>query len=216
MLEKRSTSMASMSSKEGEGAEPHAYSSASSRKIGCIQAGASLKSFTSSRRLSAGSVRFGCSRRSGVMCSSPSSRSACIRRPLKRRRQFPAIMTCMPRAARASQGGYRYHVLNRGNGRRTVYHKDGDYAAFLRLVTEAAERTPLHLLAYCLMPNHFHLALWPQGDRDLSDYMMWLLTRTSPLSSALPFERACLAGPLSCLPHPGGRSSADAAALHRA
>jgi putative transposase len=26
------------------------------------------------------------------------------------------------------------------------------------------------------MPNHFHLALWPRHDRDLSDYMMWLLT----------------------------------------
>jgi putative transposase len=26
------------------------------------------------------------------------------------------------------------------------------------------------------MPNHFHLALWPQADGDLSDYMMWLLT----------------------------------------
>ena len=44
-----------------EEAEPHASSSASSRKIGCIQAGASLRSFRSSRRLSAGSVRFRCS-----------------------------------------------------------------------------------------------------------------------------------------------------------
>src|ERR1700757_4945606 len=26
------------------------------------------------------------------------------------------------------------------------------------------------------MPNHFHLALWPRADGDLSDYMMWLLT----------------------------------------
>jgi putative transposase len=34
----------------------------------------------------------------------------------------------------------------------------------------------MRLLAYCLMPNHFHLALWPRLDGDLSDYMMWLLT----------------------------------------
>src|SRR5437879_789707 len=34
----------------------------------------------------------------------------------------------------------------------------------------------LPLLAFCLMPNHFHLALWPRRDGDLSDYMMWLLT----------------------------------------
>jgi putative transposase len=82
----------------------------------------------------------------------------------------------MPRTARASQAGFCYHVCNRGNGRRTVFHKDGDFAAFLRLVREAGERTPIRLLAYCLMPNHFHLALWPLHDGDLSVYMGWLLT----------------------------------------
>jgi putative transposase len=34
----------------------------------------------------------------------------------------------------------------------------------------------MRLLAYCLMPNHFHLALWPLHDGDLSNYMMWLMT----------------------------------------
>ncbi len=34
----------------------------------------------------------------------------------------------------------------------------------------------MRLLAYCLMPNHFHLVLWPAGDGDLSAYMMWLGT----------------------------------------
>ncbi len=82
----------------------------------------------------------------------------------------------MPRTARASRGGYCYHVLNRGNGRNTVFHKDGDYAAFVKLLNEADERTPIRLLAYCLMPNHVHLVVWPQQDGDLSDYMMWLMT----------------------------------------
>ncbi|HEY7427488.1 MAG TPA: transposase [Gemmataceae bacterium] len=82
----------------------------------------------------------------------------------------------MPRNPRASQGGFCYHVLNRGNGRRTVFHKDGDFTAFVKLLRQAAERTPVRLLAYCLMPNHFHLVLWPRGNGDLSDYMMWLLT----------------------------------------
>jgi putative transposase len=26
------------------------------------------------------------------------------------------------------------------------------------------------------MPNHFHLAVWPEGDRDLSVWMHWLMT----------------------------------------
>jgi hypothetical protein len=88
----------------------------------------------------------------------------------------PANNRPMPRTARASQGGFCYHALNRGNTRRTVFHKQGDYAAFLNLLTEAGERVSMGSLAYCLMPNHFHLLLWPRQDGELSDYMMWLMT----------------------------------------
>jgi len=63
----------------------------------------------------------------------------------------------MPRNSRASLGGFCYHILNRGNGRRTIFYKDGDFAAFVKLLRQAVERTPMRLLAYCLMPNHFHL-----------------------------------------------------------
>jgi putative transposase len=34
----------------------------------------------------------------------------------------------------------------------------------------------MRVLAYCLMPNHFQLVLWPQGDGDLSRWMQWLQT----------------------------------------
>lgn len=82
----------------------------------------------------------------------------------------------MPRTLRVALGGYCYHVLNRGNGRRTVFHKDGDFHAFVRLLRDADEHVPMRLLAFCVMPNHFHLALWPRQDGQLSDYMAWLLT----------------------------------------
>ena len=54
-------------------------------------------------------------------------------------------------------------------------HIRRDYR-FIKLLHEAGERIPMRLLAYCLLPNHFHLTLWPLADGDLSDYMMWLLT----------------------------------------
>jgi putative transposase len=82
----------------------------------------------------------------------------------------------MPRTARASVGGVCYHVLNRGNGRARVFRKPGDYAAFLELLAEANARLPLRILGYVLMPNHFHLVLWPHHDGDLSRWMQWLLT----------------------------------------
>jgi putative transposase len=69
-----------------------------------------------------------------------------------------------------------YHVLNRGNGRAKVFHKKGDFAAFVELMAEANERLPLRILGYVLLPNHFHLVLWPRGDGDLSRWMQWLLT----------------------------------------
>ncbi len=82
----------------------------------------------------------------------------------------------MPRTARAAVGDYCYHVINRGNGRAAVFHAAGDYQAFINLLSQASARIPMRLLAYCLMPNHFHLALWPYHDGDLSAWMHWLLT----------------------------------------
>ena len=82
----------------------------------------------------------------------------------------------MPRTARASAANVCYHVLNRGNARATVFHDDGDYQAFVTLIGAACERLPLRVVGYCLMPNHFHLVLWPHGDGDLSRWMQWLST----------------------------------------
>jgi putative transposase len=82
----------------------------------------------------------------------------------------------MPRGARDALGGYCYHVLNRGNGRRAVFHKDGNFAAFVKLVYEDRERTDMRLLAYCLMGNHFHFLLLPRRVADLSRNMLGLTT----------------------------------------
>jgi putative transposase len=78
----------------------------------------------------------------------------------------------MPRTARSCSGGYTYHVLHRGNARGTVFHKPGDYDAFVDLMAESSLRVPMRVLAYCLMPNHFHLALWPRADGDLSRWII--------------------------------------------
>jgi len=82
----------------------------------------------------------------------------------------------MPRTARASVGNVCYHVLNRGNARNEVFHKDGDYGSFLKQLNQANERVSMRLLSFCLMPNHFHLVAWPRNDGDLSRWMQWLMT----------------------------------------
>ena len=82
----------------------------------------------------------------------------------------------MPRIPRGQQGGYVYHVINRGNGRTTVFHKTQDYEAFLSLLVEAKKRHRVKIFGFCLMPNHFHLVLEPAHQTALSQFMQWLLT----------------------------------------
>ena len=82
----------------------------------------------------------------------------------------------MPRTARMSQGGICYHVINRANGGAEVFRRDRDFDAFIDMMGEASERVPMRLLAYCLMPNHFHFVAWPKEDGDLSHWMRWLTT----------------------------------------
>jgi putative transposase len=80
----------------------------------------------------------------------------------------------MARRIRCSDGGYVYHVLNRGVRRATLFDKAAGYAAFERVLQEAWERSDMRLLAYLVMPNHWHLVVWPQRDGDLSTYAQWL------------------------------------------
>ncbi len=65
----------------------------------------------------------------------------------------------MPRTARASAANLCYHVLNRGNNRARVFHKDGDFDAFVGLLAEAKLRNPMPILAYCVLPNHKYVGL---------------------------------------------------------
>jgi putative transposase len=86
----------------------------------------------------------------------------------------------MGRPHRLDCGGYVYHVLNRANARLPIFQKEGDYHPFERIAGEALDHVPgMRLLAYCVMPNHWHLLLWPRHDRELADFVHWLtLTHT--------------------------------------
>jgi putative transposase len=67
-----------------------------------------------------------------------------------------------------------FHVLNRGVGRMKLFFKDGDYEAFERTLENTLEARPMRLLGYCVMPNHWHLLLWPERDGDLGAFMQKL------------------------------------------
>lgn len=55
-----------------------------------------------------------------------------------------------------------------------MFEKGGDYEAFERVLALALQEHPTRLLAYCLMPNHWHLVLWPKHDGELTAFVRWL------------------------------------------
>ncbi len=85
----------------------------------------------------------------------------------------------MARLPRVDVGGGIYHVINRANARLPIFFKEEDYILFKTILSEAKEKYDMRILAYCLMPNHFHLVLYPKKDRDLQKFMQWVtLTHT--------------------------------------
>ncbi len=79
----------------------------------------------------------------------------------------------MPRKLRLDEEGGRYHVLNRGNYREWIFTDERAKEVFERTLFETCERSGWVLHAYCIMSNHYHLALeTPIGN--LSEGMRWL------------------------------------------
>ena len=100
------------------------------------------------------------------------------------------------------EGGY-YHIYNRGVEKRTIYEEDEDYKKFIGLLKtylsppnlqgvtlkdEGGRTIPpsralnnfneeIELIAYCLMPNHFHLLIRQKSERGMANFMQSLLTK---------------------------------------
>jgi putative transposase len=80
-------------------------------------------------------------------------------------------IVAMPYRPGRGTAGIPFHVLNRGACRQTLFAAPLDYRAFVACLVWAMDRHPVRLLAYCLMPNHFHLVLQPTEDGQLSVFM---------------------------------------------
>jgi putative transposase len=80
----------------------------------------------------------------------------------------------MPRKRRLTIGGHVYHVLNRAAGNHVLFRTSADYRGFEQVLAEARARFSMRILAYCVMPNHWHLLLWPVADGDLQAFARWL------------------------------------------
>ena len=82
----------------------------------------------------------------------------------------------MARPLRVDVGDQVYHVINRANGRFTIFEEGWMYKDFEHLLEEMKEEYDIRILAYVIMPNHWHLLLHPKKDGDLSRSLAWLGT----------------------------------------
>lgn len=73
----------------------------------------------------------------------------------------------MARNARCVLPGIAYHVTQRGTNRQRVFFTGSDRDTYLGLLRENLAATQTRLLAWCLMPNHVHLALVPEVEDSL-------------------------------------------------
>ena len=84
-----------------------------------------------------------------------------------------------------------YHGLNRGIHRADIFRSDKTKAAFLQYLGEACGKTGWRVHAWCIMSNHFHLAVeTPRGN--LVEGMRWLQGTFSTRFNRLRAERGHL------------------------
>ncbi len=85
----------------------------------------------------------------------------------------------MPRLPRIDIADELYHIINRANARLPIFFNEKDYRLFELILEEGVGKFGMRLLAYCLMPNHFHLVLYPKKDGGIQKFMQWVtLTHT--------------------------------------
>ena len=71
-------------------------------------------------------------------------------------------------------GGHYYHVYNRGCNREQIFVNADHYVFLTRRAKTFLTDYPLKVIAYCLMPNHYHFLLRPEEDSVLSRFIQRL------------------------------------------
>jgi len=88
----------------------------------------------------------------------------------------------MPRPPRLQFPGAIYHIVTRGDGRRTIFRDNGHYARFTSGLADEVQRSAWDVIAYCWMPNHIHLLLRTPQPNLASGMQNWHKKRRAALA----------------------------------
>ncbi|KAA3657939.1 MAG: transposase, partial [Calditrichaeota bacterium] len=76
----------------------------------------------------------------------------------------------MKRRVQFVQGNY-YHVYNRGANRDKIFREDENYLFLLKRLGKFALKFNISVIAYCLIPNHYHFLLRQNSEKSINDFM---------------------------------------------
>ena len=72
--------------------------------------------------------------------------------------------------------GRHWHVFSRGHHKDTIFRDNSDRRYFLSKLDQFCSRNQTSIIAYCLMDNHFHLAMRQDGETPISATIQSLLS----------------------------------------
>ena len=74
------------------------------------------------------------------------------------------------------QKGNYYHVFNRGCNKEKICFNNQDYKSLLKKIKQTIEVYEIEVIAYCLMPNHYHFLLYQVSDKPVSEWLKSLFS----------------------------------------
>lgn len=74
----------------------------------------------------------------------------------------------MPRRKTEFTQGGIYHIYNRGVNRERIFFSPDNYLYLLKLLKRYSQKYQITIIAYCLMPNHYHLLVRQDGETAVS------------------------------------------------
>lgn len=77
----------------------------------------------------------------------------------------------MPYRRGEFEKGQYYHIYNRGANRQNIFFTRDNYLYCLKLVKKYTEKYMVTVIAYCLMPNHYHFLLRQESEQPLSAFI---------------------------------------------
>ncbi len=75
----------------------------------------------------------------------------------------------MPRRDIIFARGQYYHIFNRGAGRQTLFKEESNFDYVLRKANQYCQEFKHSVIAFCLLPNHYHFLIRQDGKIPVSE-----------------------------------------------